>query len=218
MSFAGYNTLRITGFPDAETRQAFMDAVSGGDYAFSLKQILPLSDSDSVDERWGAVVYNDAGDTDEELGYSNEAELFVLDDVLETARAETAVAQRDQEYGVLYRFRTHNGFPFEGIQNISALYPRLLFALHFGNDYGLEGLDVYRNGQTVYSNGFSIDSDSSPLLQRMIYAHAWNGYWWENPDVDFTDLLQLGFPERYQQHETDAHDDDEDTPGEDVPF
>ena len=119
---------------------------------------------------------------------------------------------------MLYRFRTHNGFPFEGIQNISALYPGLVYTLHFGNDYGLEGLDVYRDGQTVYSNGFSIDSDSSPLLQRMIYAHAWNGYWWENPDVDFTDVLQLGFPERYQQHGEDGHDADASNGDEDVPF
>ncbi len=211
MSFAGYNTLRITGFPDPETRQAFMDALSGGDYAFSLKEILPLSDTDSVSERWGAVIYNDA-DPDDEFGYRNEVELFTLGDASETAGGS------DQEYGVLFQFRTHNGFPFEGIQNISALYPGLVFALHFGNDYGLEGLDVYRDGQTVYSNGFSIDSDSSSLLQRMIYAHAWHGYWWENPDVDFTDLLRLGFPESYQQHEEDGHDADAGTADEDFPF
>lgn len=191
MSCVAYNTLRITGFKNEKERMDFKADVSKGKTAFSFENILPIEEG----EDWGAWIYeHEEGEPG--LCYVNTVEEFRI----------------MNETGLLFHFRSHNGFPDHGIRNLSKLFPRLLITLHSWTDYGFDGFISFYNGKGNEKSIDWFDTEQEALLEVMIHAHSFGGYWWDHPDANYFGLLRLGLPEKCTIPEQDKEEVDDDTP------
>ena len=134
-----YNHLSITGFADEAARHAFRKAAAKGAIAFSFERLLPLPESDPVEQavRWGHPLYEAEGDPE---SVNNKVEEFEI----------------GGELGLAYSFDSTNDTPDSGIRHLSRMYPDLLMKFHSENADPAYFFALYKNGERFFA---SFDAD-----------------------------------------------------------
>ena len=157
-----YNRLGITGFVDEAARQAFRTAAAKGIIAYSFERLLPLPESDPVEQavKWGHPIYEEEGYPE---SVNNKVEDFEI----------------SGEISLSHNFDSRNDTPDRGIRHLSRIYPDLLMKFHSENSEPAYFFAFYKNGECFYS-GFDEDEciHTRAAEWPMIVALSRAGFQW----------------------------------------